>query len=179
MMKLIEKLLSKAVLNLCRVNIYAILKNQNTGAVKVIKCHNLITDKGDEYYAQLGAGETPTGDMVYTTIYLGDTGSPSISKSSNYGSISFIANGSQLKNAAYPKTDDDDPDNTAAAVDKTTWRFDVPATNNLPDITEGIIAQTGASGTDSVLTHFSFGGAFTKDSSTTLKVIVNHEALGA
>jgi len=160
-----------------KVNVIAILENKKTGEKRIIKTHNIVTNDGDVYYAQSGAAESPTN--TFNSMYLGTTGSPSTGKTSDYSDITFQSGSEKLVKSTYPKTDDGDSDNTGAGVDKVTWTFEYSAGDgNWTGITEGIISIASASGSDPVLTHFSFGGAFNKDSSTTLKVIVNHEANG-
>ncbi len=160
-----------------KLNIVAILENKLTGERQRIQCHNIVTNEGDKYYAQRGAAETPAN--AFTTMYLGATGSPSPGKTSNYSNITLQASSNKVVKTNYPMTDDQDSDNTGTGVDIISWIFEYAAGDgNWTGITEGIISIASASGTDPILTHFSFGGAFNKDSSTTLKVIVNHEASG-
>jgi hypothetical protein len=158
-------------------HIIAIIENKKTGKREIFECKNIVTDAGDIYYAQRAAAETPTN--TFNSLYLGTTGSPSPGKSSNYSSITFQTGSEKVVKATYPKTNDGDSDNTGAGTDVTTWTFEYSAADgNWTGLTEGIISTAGASGTDPILNHFSFGGAFNKDSSTTLKVIINHTANG-
>ena len=161
-----------------KTKIVAILENLKTGKKRIFESKNIFTNDGDTYYAQRGAAETPTN--TFANLFLGSTGSPNPQKTSNFGSITLIAGTEKAPTATYPQTDDSDPDNTGAGVDVITWKYEYTgADGNWSGITEGVIAEAGASGTDPVLCHFSFGGAFDKDSDTSLKVFVNHEVLGS
>jgi len=160
-----------------RINIIAIFENKLTCEKKIVKTHNIVTNAGDTYYAQRGAVETPTN--AFDSLYLGTTGSPSVGKTSDFSDITLQSSSEKLVKSAYPKTNDGDVDNTGSGLDKITWTFEYTAIDgNWTGITEGTISIPSASGTDAVLSHFSFGGSFNKDNNTTLKVIVNHEALG-
>lgn len=157
--------------------ILVILENKKTGEKQIIKTKNIVTDTGDIYYAQRGAAETPTN--TFNSMYLGTTVTPVIAKGDDFADITLQAGSEKAVKATYPKTNDGDSDNTGAGTDVVTWTFEYSAADgNWTGLTEGIISTASASGTDPILNHFSFGGAFNKDSSTTLKVIVNHTANG-
>ena len=80
--------------------------------------------------------------------------------------------------ATYPQTDDQDGDNTGAGVDIVTWRYSyTTAQGNVVDIIEGAIVDNDTTPT-AALCHFLFAGIFTKTSSDTLKVFVNHTFTG-
>ena len=39
-----------------KVNVIGVLENQKTGAIRLIAGHNLVTNDGDQYYAEAAAG---------------------------------------------------------------------------------------------------------------------------
>lgn len=172
--KLIERL------QFGKINIIAILKNEKTGERRVIETHNIVTDTGDVYYAERGAAETPTN--TFNSMYLGDVSSSAPAKGNDFSDLNEIGSPGdteKLVKATYPQTDDGDTDNTGAATDAVTWTFEYAAGDgNWSSITDGMITVASATGSNPILTHFEFAGSFNKDSSTTLKVIVNHTANG-
>lgn len=163
-------------------NVIAILKDARTGRiVRRIETHNIITNAGDIHYAQGAAGEVPSND--FDSLYLGDTEIPVTGKDSNFSSISFIAGSEKAVKTGYPRTNDDDPENTGAGANVVTWMFEYAAEDgDWTGISEGVIGIAGASADDPVLNHFSFldhpGGIFSKDSNQELKVIINHKGQG-
>lgn len=162
-----------------KTNVICVFQDIETLEKKIVRCRNIVTNSGDIYYATAPTSVSPSN---YNSLYLGDTGAPSITKADNFTSISLIAGSEKalyVDLPSYPKVSDPDPDNTGSGVDITSFKFEYDAVDgDLIGITEGIISTAGASGTDTILCHFSFGGSFNKDSSTILKVYVNHESLG-
>ena len=145
---------------------------------RVFETKNIITTAGDVFYAQMGAGETPTN--AFANLYLGSTATPSTGKGSNFDSITLIAGTEKAPSAGYPKTNDDDADNTGGGTNQVTYKYAYgKADFDHSAITEGVIATATASGTDPVLCHFAFAAAFEKTSNDTLSVYVNHEAVGS
>lgn len=157
-----------------RGKVLAIVRNEETGLYRVHETHNIITDAGDVYYAQEGAGEAPTN--AFDSLELGDSSSSAPGKSSTSDSINLIANTAKTVKAGYPQTSDPDADNTGDGADVVTWTFEYAAGDfNSADIADGIIVVTGHGAAAPALTHFEFtGGAFAKTASDTLKVIINH-----
>lgn len=172
--KMLKELLSR------KVNIIAILKDKDGKELERHECHNIVTDEGDKYYAQRGAVETPTN--AFSSMYLGDVSSSAPAKGNDFSDLNEIGtpdDTEKLVKATYPQTADGDSDNTGAGVDIVTWTFEYTAGDgNWSNITDGMITIPSATGSNPILTHFEFSGAFNKDSSTTLKVIVNHQANG-
>ncbi len=156
--------------------VLAILTDQETGLVRVHKTRNIVTDAGDEYYAEAGAqkgGESVTND--FGEMELGSAGTPG--KAATTSSFTLIASTEKTVKATYPKTDDTgDADNTGDAVDAVTWTFEWTAADfNHAAITHGWIDVTAHGAGAPILTGFAFtGGAFAKTATDTLKVIVNH-----
>lgn len=157
-------------------HIVAVLENEKTGEKKTIETHNIVTNAGDVYYAQMGCGETPTNS--FANCFLG-TGSTAPAKTNDWGDITYIATSEKAPTTNYPQTDDSDSDNTGAGTDVITYLYEWTAGDgDWSSINEGVIAAALASSTDPILCHFQFAAAFDKDSSTTLKLFVNHTANG-
>ncbi len=158
--------------------VLAIVTDEVTGLVKVHQTHNIVTDAGDEYYAEAGAvkgGETVT--IPYDSMSLATAASAAPAKGNDWSNITEIASTNKLVKATYPKTNDTgDSDNTGDGVDVTTWTFEWTAADfNSTVITDGVILEGPGAASEPLLTHFEFtGGVFTKTATDTLKVIVNH-----
>lgn len=145
--------------------------------------HNIVTNAGDEYYAEAAAGESVTNN--FNSLYLSttnwDTGNPA--KTSTSDDLATVISGSEKTAATgYPQSDDQDADNTGAKVDAVTWKFSYAKGDfNDSDIDAGAIsvasATFGGTAGDLLLTAFDLT-AFSKTSNDTLTVYVNHEFSG-
>lgn len=149
--------------------------------VSVFSCHNIVTDDGNQHYAERGAQETVTVD--FAEMALGTTASPSPSVLSDAGDLTLVTGSNLSIDGTYPQTDDSDADNpgtTGATV--TTWRRTYTTGQaNDTDITEvmiGAASTTWGSGSDPVLLHGAFVASFDKTTADTLKVYVNHTFIG-
>lgn len=173
--KIIEQAIKFYTFKIKKYNVVAILGKENQMfPTKLVYAKNLVTDDGDLYYAQLGAGEA--ADNSYVGMRLG-TGVTSTSKSDTDVETENSA-GRKALDATYPKTNDLDADNTGAGTDIVTWRTSyTTAEGNINDISEGAIVDDINSPT-SALAHWLFSVPFSKTSSDTLKVIVNHRFNG-
>lgn len=157
-------------------DVFVVLTNHQTGEIRVVHGKNIVTDEGDKFYAQSACGETPTN--AFTTLYLATGGPATPAKDDNYGTFTGVQSG-KAKSAGYPKTNDDDGDNTGKGVDVVSWGFafttgDGPYT----DITHCFISITGASGTDPILNSYKWAASWSKDGDTSAKVFVNHTMNG-
>lgn len=156
---------------------FVVLTNEDTGAVRIIPGWNIVTNAGDVWYAQKSADETPTND--FDSLYLATTGPASPAKTDDYDDFGGIT-GEKHVDTGYPKTNDDDTDNTGAGVDIVSWRFqystaDGPFTN----IEWSFISITSAGAGQAILNSYRWAAAWSKDSSTSAKVFANHEMLGS
>lgn len=138
---------------------------------------NIVTNDGDRYYAQLGAGEATTDD--FDVHVLASAGTPA--KAADYQWFTPIGSTEKAHTATYPKTSDADADNTGSGSDIVTYL----ATYGKADfahaaITHGMItnATPVASPGENLLTGYAFASSFAKTTDDTLKVFVNHEMLG-
>lgn len=161
------------------LNILAVLENQKTGAVKVIRGKNIVTNDGDQYYAQMACEETPDVDFDGTGsgLRLGsDTTAPT---KSDTDVTTFLSGTDLALDSGYEKTSDDDSDNSGSGVDIATWRYSYgTGEGNQSGIAEGAIVDS-RTGPSKALTHFLFSSSFDKTSNDTLKVFVNHEFNGS
>ena len=155
-----------------KVNIVAILRNED-GSESFIPGANIVTDDGDQYYAE-GAVGTPS--WAVAGLRLG-TGVSAPTKSDT-DVTTVNAAGNKVTDATYPKTNDGDGDNTGSGIDIATWTVSyTTAEANITDIAEGAFVDNITTPTKA-LCHFLFAAPFTKTSSDTLKVIVNHQFNG-
>lgn len=147
------------------------------GGRRVHKTHNIVTDAGDIFCAQKVAGEAVTN--AFANMELGSTAAPNTGKNSTTSSITKINNTEKAPSAGYPKTNDDDVDNTEGGVNIATWKYAYgKADFNAPSITEGIIKVASAGAGEPVLCHFAFTAAFEKTANDTLTVFYNLESKG-
>ena len=140
------------------------------------KTKNLVTDNGDLYYAEAAMGSeswTPTGFRMGT-----DPASADVAKADNDVN-SFATGTNQLTDAGYPKTNDDDGDNTGAGTDIVSWRVSFgTSAANVNSLGEIAICDS-LTGPTKALCHAVFSAPFNKTSDDTLKVFVNHTFTGA
>jgi hypothetical protein len=155
------------------------LLDTGIGSPILIPGLNIVTNDGDQYYAQTALGETPTDDFRGASAGL-RLGSASTSPTKTDTDVTTFLSGTGIALAAtYPKTDDGDSDNVGAGVDVATWTYAYgTGDGNATGIQEGAIVDNRTTPT-AALTHFLFGAAFNKTSSDTLKVIVNHTMTGS
>ncbi len=159
-------------------SVLAIVTDEETGLQTVHRTHNIVTDAGDEYYAEAGAqhgGESVTN--AFDSMSLGTSASAAPAKANDSDDLTEIASTNKLVKSTYPKTNDTgDADNTGDGVDVVTWTFEWAAGDfNSTVITDAIILVGAKGAAEPILTHFEFtGGVFTKTATDTLKVIVNH-----
>ncbi len=136
---------------------------------------NIVTNDGDLFYAQLMAGEATTN--TFTTHELGSAGTPG--KTAIRSGFTAIASTQKVQAATYPKTNDADADNTGAGTDiRTTLASYAKADFNDPAITHGWVTNPAPAAGEVLLTGYAFAASFGKTANDTLKVFVNHEALG-
>lgn len=156
-------------------NVLAMLTERSGRRLYMPGC-NIVTNDGDQYYAQMSCGETPTDDFAAGGMRLG-TNNTSPTKTDT-DVTTFLSGSGKSIDAGYPKTNDDDADNTGAGVDIATWResYGTGEANGTGIIelavVDNITTPTAA------LTHALFGASFDKTSSDTLKVFVNHTMNG-
>ncbi len=154
-------------------NIIAVLGT--LGGKIVIPGSNIVTDAGDIYYAQEGAGEATTN--AFGILELGTAGTPA--KAADRSDFTSIASTQQAHDGTYPQTNDGDGDNTGAGTDVVTFRTSYTAASFADAaITHGWITNVTPGASEALLTGYAFSGSFEKTASDTLKVFVNHTMNG-
>ncbi len=160
------------------LNICIVRENQDTGDKTWLYAKNIVTNDGDLYYAQKSVGGTPTTDFGGSDGRMElRTGSATPAKAHVYSDVTTPVTASRkVKDNTYPKTADDDSDNTGAGADIVTWRTSWTTSDfNATAIIGGCFHAGGASPASGakLLTHFSIT-SFNKTASDTLKIFVNH-----
>ena len=153
-------------------NVVAVLKEWMSDKAILIPGKNIVTNEGDLFYAQKAMGETPTTNFLTGGLRLG-TGTTSPAKTDT-DVTTLVASSGKAITSGYPKTNDSDADNTGKGTDVATWKFDYATSEvNVSGIAEGAIVDNTTTPTKA-LSHFLFGASFSKTSSNTLTVYVNH-----
>lgn len=136
---------------------------------------NIVTNDGDLHYAQRMANEAVTN--AFGTHEMCSAGTPG--KASNRSNFTVIGSTQKVNASGYPKTNDADADNTGAGTDIVTHLASyAKADFSAASITHGIITNATPGASEVLLTGYAFAAAFEKTANDTLKVFVNHEALG-
>jgi hypothetical protein len=157
-------------------NVIAIVRNEAGEIKSIAKAKNIVTNAGDLFYAEMGCGASPTN--AFANCFLG-TGAGAEDKADDFGDLTLIASTEKAPTATYPMVNDQDADNTGAAADSITYKYEwTGADFNAASIVCGVIAVASATGTDPVLTRFKFTSAFEKTATDTLTLYVNHNFLG-
>jgi len=160
------------------LNICIVKENDITGQKTWLYAKNIVTNDGDLYYAQKSVGGTPTSDFGGSDGRMElRTGSATPAKAHVYSDVTTPVTASRkIKDNTYPKTADDDSDNTGSGTDIVTWRTSWTTSDfNATAIIGGCFHVGGASPASGskLLTHFSIT-SFNKTASDTLKIFVNH-----
>lgn len=143
---------------------------------------NIVNDEGDKFYAQRGAGESPTQGFAGANGRMElRTGAATPAKTDTYGNVTTpVTTSRKIITSGYPKTNDADVDNTGAGIDIVTWLTSWTKTDfSASGIVGGCIhdgAAAPVSGTK-LLTHFSVS-SFSKTTDDTLKGFINHQMNG-
>ena len=157
-----------------------------SGSIDMIKefdyTHNLVTNDGEVFYAKQGAGETPSANEDFATGFFDiSTTAYTEAETDTYNEYDVSGTGSisgsiQAFTSGYPKTNDTgDADNTGDGTDVVSYAVNYSAAAwNDTTIETGAIHDNATPVTASkLLCVFSFT-QFSKTSSDTLKVFVNH-----
>mgnify|MGYP001577440049 CR=1 FL=1 len=156
-------------------NIIGVLENVISGRRRRFYGRNLVTNDGDQYYA-----EAITASGTILTVAGMNLGSSAVAPAKgdlNVGSI--IANGSVAIDSGYPRANDADADNTGAGVKVVTWRSTFgTGIANASGIQEVAVCDTLGTGAGQNSVSRGTLASFTKTSSDTLKLFVNHSVNG-
>lgn len=160
-----------------KMNIVAVLCNSKTGEKTYLKGKNIVTTKGNRWYATRGALEA--SNFAVNFLKLG-IGSVAVSAGDNDVYTSMLS-GMKSIDAGYPMTSDTDADNTGRGSAVVSWRV----TFNTTDISQVGIRELALGSADGLsvalnhaLNHALFAAAFDKTANDTLKVFVNHALTG-
>jgi hypothetical protein len=157
---------------------WAIITNKLTGDQLRIQAANIVTDEGDKYYAQMAGGESPTINFKASGAGLRLGTGATTPQKSHTDLTTFLAGSAHAIKSGFPKTNDNDGDNTGSGVDILTWTYEyLTSEGNGTGIAEGAIANDRTTPT-ALISHFLFAAAFNKTSADTLKVIINHQFNG-
>lgn len=163
--------------------VVAVLERSN-GEVEVHETKNIVTNDGDVFYAQRATGATPT-NFWNVTVFDGNmflsTTAATPTKADTFATISanIVNTTGQVISAPYPKANDTDADNSGKGPNVVTYACTFstgqgPYTN----VADVSIAKSGASGSAPLLMRAKFASTFTKATTDTLKVFVNHTMTG-
>ena len=142
---------------------------------------NIVCTTGEVHYAQRCANEAPTN--AYVTMWLasgrGGNANGVPVKGDNRGNYNDIASSNKANATGYPKSNDNDTDNTGNGANTVSWLFSYAAGDgNFAAISHCYITRTGNTANDNLLCAVKFSAAWAKDSNTSAKVFVNHAANG-
>lgn len=170
-------------------NVLLILQDAATGRVeKVVQAANIVTNDGAEYYAEKGAGETPTYTFNLGRFALASSyrSTEAVTRTLNDLVFSTLS-GIQAFDSTYPKTNDTDSDNTGSGVRVVTYRRTYTTAQANFTIKALAICRAGytTNGASSaslrkILNYLTLSAAqqITKTSSQTLKAFANHSFQG-
>jgi hypothetical protein len=168
-------------------SIILVLKEAATGkVVRVVDAGpNIVTNAGDLYYAQRGAGETPTYTFGTGHLVVAKSYTVAAAKTCTFGRLVLQSTagsqtywGRQNFASGYPKTNDSDTDNTSRTTDAVTYkRVYTTAQANGTIKAVAVCRPNGATSSNGQLLNFktlTAAQTVVKTSSLTLTVYVNH-----
>lgn len=146
------------------------LTGPEAGLAWLIPGHNIVTDAGDLFLAQLSAGEATTN--AFTTWEQGTAGTPA--KGADRSAFTPIAASQLVEDGTYPQTNDGDADNTGAGTDVRTSRASYSAASFADAaISHAWITNPSPGASEPLLTGFAWAAPFAKGATDTLKVFHN------
>jgi hypothetical protein len=155
-------------------NVLAVLATPRGRAL--FPASNIVTTAGDTYYAQQGAGETPTNAFGITE--LASAGTPG--KAATRATFTMIGATQKAHASGWPRTNDPDADNTGAGATVVSYKAAyAKADFNHAAISHGVITNVAAGASEPLLTGYAFASPFAKTANDTLAVYTNHTLLGA
>lgn len=171
----------------CRINgvVHACLIDAKTGKKRYYKTKNIVTNDGDLFYAERAVKTAIPSNFVdgsgdfdgIMELYNGASAAPA--KTNIRSNLAGLVGSGKAMDSGYPKINDDDTDNPGRAADIITYRVSFLTSEvNGANIDDVIITNPSPAAGEVLLMHAEFAAPFTKTSSDTLKVWVNHEPLG-
>ncbi len=156
-----------------RGRLVVVLKDVRTGRIRVHVSNNLVTSAGEVFYAQKGAGEATTN--TFTTLELGTAGDAPAAGSNRSNMITKVSGSQQSVDGGYPKTDDDDADNSGSGTTVVSHRYQYGTTEaNETSIDRAIVTNATPGASEPVLCYATFAASFDKNDTDTMKIFVNH-----
>lgn len=159
-----------------------------SGAKKQMLTRNIVTNAGDQYYAERAVADLNAGTPVpanFTNasgtfdgimeLYSGASSAPA--KGNDRSNLTTLVTGSaQAMDSGYPQTSDPDSDNPGTVgADVVTYRVSYATGDaNGTGIADVILTNPTPGASEAILMHAEFGATFDKTSSDTLKVFINH-----
>lgn len=172
---------ARAAARTLRRNVHALCSCGGAGLERehlVLPAHNLVTNAGDQYYAQKGAGEAATNFGTPRQSLTSAQATPA--KTSNYSNLTTIL-GTKAHDSTFPKTNDNaaSPLNPGTVdIDVIAWRVTWTTSEVVGTIVGLAIHNNGASGSDPLLNHAAFASSFAKANTETLVTWANHRFNG-
>jgi len=153
-------------------NVVVLLKKKKK-LIDFVFGQNIVTTTGEIFYAQKACNESPTN--AYTTMWLASNGPATPAKTDNRGNFTDIAASNKANSSGYPKSNDNDTDNTGTGNNVISWLFSYAANDgNFAGIGWCYVTKTANTANDSLLCSVKFAANWAKDSNTSAKVFVNH-----
>ncbi|MDC3257213.1 hypothetical protein OAU44_00395 [bacterium] len=171
-------------------NVCGVLENVETGYTTYNWAQNIVGDDGDIYYAKKSAGESTTSPANENflagraELQTGNVTSPAPAKGDTFQQVLVpIAASIKTLEANYPKTYDasaNSAENPTGYIDAVTykyyWNTGAFSANG---ITGGCIHDNATPvNATKLLTHWAFAASFSKTSTDTLTLYVNHKMNG-
>ena len=148
------------------------------GGHLVVPGHNIVTNAGDQFYAQKGCGETPTNFATFRQSLTSAEGTPG--KTSNFSNLTTVV-GTKACDSGFPKTNDNavSPLNPGTVdIDVIAYRVTWTTAEAVATITGLAMHANGATGTDPILNLARFASSFAKTNLETLVTWANHRFNG-
>jgi hypothetical protein len=165
-------------------HVLLVWKDKTTGEViKTARADNIVTNAGNKFYAQRGASEVAS--LTFETITVAAAGI-AVSAGATYGqnTTNVPTGGAATVDSGYPKTSDDDADNTGADSNVVTWRASYTTAEANTNIKAVMVHQAQAStkvataSSNFLLNVVTLAVSEPKTSNSTLTAFVNHTFLG-
>ncbi len=138
---------------------------------------NLVGLAGNQWWAEVAAGQTPTIDFKAAAAG-SQLGSSNTAPTNTDTQCTTPLAGSTLAiDAGYPKTNDANPPNTSAGVRVLSWSFSYPTGNTFTGVIEGAIINNRTTPT-ACETHYLFSSTFNVTTTDTLRVFVDQSPTG-
>jgi len=166
-------------------NVCGVIENTETGYTTYNWAANIVGNDGDIYYAKKSAGETPaTNENFLQGRAELQTGTATTAKADTYSSVLVPVTASRLAlTTNYPKTYDaqaNSAENAGGVIDAITYKYYWSTSSfSANGITGGMIHDNASPvAATKLLTHWAFAASFSKTTTDTLTLYVNHTMNG-